>query len=691
MFGNRALRALLVMLMGAGVTSAMATATPASGADSTEPARASAPLDLPCAPYPGGDTVCSGEVRSFDGSPLDVDVTLPENDGRATHPLMVMFHGFGDNKHEWESTTDAGDGADKYHWNSHWFAAHGFYVLTYTARGFTDQGPNRPDQPQTPAGTDPQCHPPTAPAPGASPAGSDCAPSGTIRVKNKDVEIRDSQYLAALTAAAFPDIDPQQVAVSGGSYGGGESWLQAAEPEWTFPHSVDPGLPVLRLQVAVPKYGWSDLAYSLVPNGHPGFLPGDPIYSSSQGAPDAQGVGNPIGAAKESYIGGLYALGTTTGTFEEGTAPTPVKSAPCTAPETFTTWLGRVSAGEPYSVGAADDPVVAQIRQDFSECHSAYYQPGWQAQRQAGHETAVFAIQGWTDDLFESVESFRMFRYLKGLDPQWPIAVGVADVGHARAQNKPSTWRSLNDQANQFLFANIGGSHQQQTTVFSQPTLCPNNPDPQPDSAAQQLTATSPEELSNGTLNVVGPAGATVNPLSSADPDGIATDAVVPSRLPSAIYPTPGCRESVTRQWPGRYTAVSAPLPRDTTYVGLGSVKVPYALSGGPSATLNARVWLVPLAGGPDLLMTRGTYRIDAPRYDPVTGTLRLPLYGNQWPLRVGERIRLDLTQVDTPTYRPDNEPSSLTFGSATLTLPTRAGGSLTLPATSEAAAGTAP
>ena len=68
---------------------------------------------------------------------------------------MVMFHGFGNNKHEWESTTDAGDGADKYHWNSHWFAAHGFYVLTYTARGFTDQGTERPDQPETPAGTDP--------------------------------------------------------------------------------------------------------------------------------------------------------------------------------------------------------------------------------------------------------------------------------------------------------------------------------------------------------------------------------------------------------------------------------------------------------------------------------------------------------------------------------------------------------
>ena len=59
----------------------------------------------------------------------------------------------------------------------------------------------------------------------------------------------------------------------------------------------------------MPKYGWTDLAYSLAPNGHPGFLPGDPAYSSSQGAPDAHGAGNPFGAAKQSYIAGLYALG----------------------------------------------------------------------------------------------------------------------------------------------------------------------------------------------------------------------------------------------------------------------------------------------------------------------------------------------------------------------------------------------
>src|SRR2546421_5874728 len=75
-------------------------------------------------PLYGDVNICSGEVASWDGSPLDVDLTLPMASG-GRHPLIVMLHGFGNNKHEWESVTDEGDGADKWHWNNHWFAAHG--------------------------------------------------------------------------------------------------------------------------------------------------------------------------------------------------------------------------------------------------------------------------------------------------------------------------------------------------------------------------------------------------------------------------------------------------------------------------------------------------------------------------------------------------------------------------------------
>ena len=82
--------------------------------------------------------ICSGTVPSFDEATLDVDLTQPMHNTGSSHPLIVMLHGFGNDKHEWESTTDEGDGADKYHWNNRWFAKHGYYVLNYTARGFSD-------------------------------------------------------------------------------------------------------------------------------------------------------------------------------------------------------------------------------------------------------------------------------------------------------------------------------------------------------------------------------------------------------------------------------------------------------------------------------------------------------------------------------------------------------------------------
>jgi hypothetical protein len=71
--------------------------------------------------------------------------------------------------------------------------------------------------------------------------------------------------------------------------------------------------------------------------------------------------------------------------------------------------------------------------------------------------------------------------------------------------------------------------------------------------------------------------------------------------------------------------------------------------------------------------MTRGTYRIDTLNgYDAPTGSLRLPLFGNDWRLAPGHKIRLDLTQVDQPYLRPNNQSSSITYGTPKLILPTR-------------------
>jgi predicted acyl esterase len=129
----------------------------------------------------------------------------------------------------------------------------------------------------------------------------------------------------------------------------------------------------------------------------------------------------------------------------------------------------------------------------------------------------------------------------------------------------------------------------------------------------------------------------------------------------------------------GGYTATSAPLPGARRYAGLGYVSVPYTLTGATTATIQARVWDV-RPDGTELLVTRGTYRIDTPAYDTPAGVLRLALFGNDWVLRSGHSVRLDLTQDDHPTFRPSTLPSSIAFQAPRLVLPTRESGSLRLP-----------
>ena len=331
---------LLLLLVFAGLmlpaNAALATKLPPSFASSC-------PTESPGGSY-GGVRICSGSVPSFDGAKMDVDLTQPSGGTGRRHPLIIMLHGFGNDKHEWESTNDEADGADNYHWNNHWFATHGYYVLNYTARGFRDDGPSEDHEPPTPGDS----------------SGSVSLPRGTLHLKSRDFEIRDTQWLAALAAATYRDVDPDRVAVTGGSYGGIESWLQASQRTWTFPRSLDASLPILNLQVAVPKYPSTDLAYALAPNGHGGGPALGDLYEASQGRPDDdQGDGNPIGVPKESYVTGLFALGETRGVFEKGTstdAPFPCTYGDCEGTINIESWKARTDAGDPDHAGGSDHP-----------------------------------------------------------------------------------------------------------------------------------------------------------------------------------------------------------------------------------------------------------------------------------------------------------------------------------------------
>ena len=569
------------MRRGIGVTLLVtfALALPASSAVAAElPSEftASCPTANPAGESYGGVRICSGSVPSFDGARMDVDLTQPMENTGSSHPLIVMLHGFGNDKHFWESTTDEGDGADTHRWNNRWFAKHGYYVLTYTARGFRDDGPSEEHEPPTPYDENGSADP--------------LNPRATLHLKSRDWEIRDTQWLAALVAATYPDVDTNRVAVTGGSYGGIESWLQASQPTWTFPNSLDDELPVLNLQVAVAKYPSTDIAYGLGPNGHGGGPSLDDLYESSQGRPtNDQGDGNPIGVPKESYVTGLFALGHTKGVFEEGLstdAPFECTYGDCEGQVNIKSWKARTDAGDPTS---PEDPIIRQIRRGLTEFRGAYYQDeGWE-QQVDGRKVAVFSIQGWTDDLFPAVESFRMFKLLKRMDPRWPVEVALGDVGHSRAQNKPSTWQHLNNQAWQWLQSHINRSHEQQTTVSSEATVCGDGGPP------QRVVGRTPEDLANGALTLQYPPGGTAGDVALADKNGLATDAIAGPD----VQPGEPCRHS-DGPAVGGYTQYSPPLTRPETYVGIGHVRIPYLWEVAPatqSGQLDARLFDVPPVG----------------------------------------------------------------------------------------------
>ncbi len=179
-------------------------APPARAADPLAGVKASCQTKRSADPAPKarvGYRICTGKVASFDGTPLDVTVTLPERRTRRALPLVVFLHGFLTTKGEYLSETREGTGTDRggeayktVAWNNVWFASRGYAVLNYSARGHGESG-------------------------------------GSIDLASRNTEVRDTHHLTGLLADDIARRDrlariaPKKVAAIGGSYGGGQTWL----------------------------------------------------------------------------------------------------------------------------------------------------------------------------------------------------------------------------------------------------------------------------------------------------------------------------------------------------------------------------------------------------------------------------------------------------------------------------------
>ena len=380
------------------MVAALALPASANGVDSY------APFGHPCTPQDGVDFCPTSDdsqrVPSFDGVPLDVDVTLPLI-GTPPFPAIVMLHGFPGSKTSFESTSPAGKPKDTqtYHWNNVYFAQRGYAVINYTARGFGRSCGNKDSR------TSPACD------------------KGWFHFADQRWEAHDSQFLLSkLVDQGF--VDPSHLGVTGTSYGGGQTMELAFLNNRIRTTSgglipwKSPGGKSLHISAAWPRWGWSDFADAAGPNGRV-------LDYRTPGVNDSI---KPIGIPKQSTLNRLYLGGVFLGYLSPpGADPT----------ADLKTWKDRFLAGEPY--GSAAQSIAKQ----FVKFKSSL-----------GLGTGgapLLVMNGWTDPIFPATEALRAYNFLRGHAKNPAISLQLGDVGHFRAGNALSTYKVFNAQGSAFL------------------------------------------------------------------------------------------------------------------------------------------------------------------------------------------------------------------------------------------------
>ena len=261
-------------------------------------------------------------VPTWDGTtPIDVNVALPPEpsvgpDG--PYPMVMIFHGWAGSKIGFSEMRP--------------WAEDGYAVFSMSDRGWGRScGGNDPKR-LTPA----------------------CA-QGYNHLMDTRYEVRDAQHLAGMLVddgVAIPD----KLGATGGSYGGGMSMALAAlrdrvmQPDGSLvPWRSPDGTPV-ELAAAQPDIPWTDLAYSLTPNGHTlDYVADAPYFQRGR-----------VGVLKQSYVAGLYGTGQLLSNY----------ALPGTDPDAdLTTWYTLLNAGEPYD----SNPAAQDIVEEVTSHHSSYY------------------------------------------------------------------------------------------------------------------------------------------------------------------------------------------------------------------------------------------------------------------------------------------------------------------------------
>ncbi len=389
-------------------------------------AAAPAPFGQACAAQNGvrlcATSTLAQRVPSFDGTPLDVDVTLPA-EGEGPWPTIVMLHGWGGNKTSFEASSPEGNGNETYDYNNVYYAQHGYAVVNYSARGWGNSCGNSESRAETPA-----CE------------------EGFIRLADQRYEARDTQYLLGVLADE-KITKPKAIGVTGISYGGGQS-IELAYlknrvrlPDGEFAAWKSPKGKSMGIAAAYPRWPWSDMVDALEPNGR---------FLASEVAPADQSF-EPFGVQIQSYVTGLYADGEASGYI----AP------PGRDPEAdLTRWFTTTSLGEP------ETPEDTEIAEQLYTYHQGY--------GLSGKPAPMLLESGWTDDLFPVEQSLRAYNQARS--EKGYAALMFGDLGHSPGTNKVNTDRAFNEEAAGFFASKLqrAGAPPKNGSAVAYTQTCPS-------------------------------------------------------------------------------------------------------------------------------------------------------------------------------------------------------------------------
>jgi acetyl esterase/lipase len=615
---------------------------------------------------PGADPA-TGDIA------LDVDLSLPDPATFPTgpYPVVVMMHGCcaGD-KTSWEGNS-IDDGGEKWHYNNAWFASRGYVVVNYTARGFVN--------------------------------GDNKGSTGQTQLDSDLYEINDFQHLVGQlvdkgdldsVAPGAQSVDPQKVVVTGGSYGGGFSWMALTDPAW---HSPGGGATPIKLAAAAPKYGWTDLIESLVPDG----LESENGMRSTDAATAHT---NPLGFPKRSINAALYASGKT---------GVPPGTNHTTFPPEIDQAMGCLQSPDPYESNPACTTTLSTTLPRFLNERSAFYENTFFAGLTAANATPVFSAGTLTDNLFPPAEHRRMVERLKATVPSgYPVQEYYGDYQHF-VQNKAKEWGDLcagnhhvctyadypddgsggkdlnavpdnlarevgaTTRLNRFIdhYTTPQRNPSQGTpakNVTASLQVCPQNATAAfpADEPGERFTAATFNDLAPNTL-AVGPVNGAQRTANKTAPNthAVRSDPIENLAQNGGKCPVEQTQGGAASAGPGVATYDSNALTSDFTMLGQTKVTVQHTGAGPGGFQLNARLYDLFPDGSQQVMVDRGVSRI---KDSEVDGTTAFYLHGNGWKFPKGHRIRIELAQDDDPYIKASNQPSSMEVASARLDIPVR-------------------